>query len=195
MRRLLGVLREDDATYEPQPGLARVEDLIEDARAAGVPTELREEGARRRPRGIDLAAYRIVQEALTNVRKHAGEVATTVTVRYHPDGIHIEVVNAPGATGNGGGSGHGIVGMRERARVYGGTSTPGPTTPAASPSARGSPSRRSRMISILIADDQPLARTGSRRCWARRRISRSWARRRTAPRRWRRPSRCGPTWW
>ena len=71
--------------------------------------------------GIDLAAFRIVQEALTNVRKHAGPVETTVTLRYRDDGIALEVVNAPGATGNGGGSGHGLVGMRERARVYGGT--------------------------------------------------------------------------
>jgi signal transduction histidine kinase len=127
MRRLLGVLREDEATYSPQPGLARVEDLIEESRAAGVPTELREEGERPAVApGIDLAAYRIVQEALTNVRKHAGEVATTVTVRYRPDGIDLEVVNAPGATGNGGGSGHGLVGMRERARVYGGSIDAGP---------------------------------------------------------------------
>ena len=117
MRRLLGVLREDDATYAPQPGLARVEDLIEDARGERAHRAARGARAAVAP-GIDLAAYRIVQEALTNVRKHAGEVATTVTVRYHPDGIDLEVVNAPGATGNGGGSGHGIVGMRERARVW-----------------------------------------------------------------------------
>ncbi len=123
MRRLLGVLREDEATYKPQPGLARVEELIDDARAAGVPVELREEGERPADLapGIDLAAFRIVQEALTNVRKHAGPVETTVTLRYRDDGIALEVVNAPGATGNGGGSGHGLVGMRERARVYGGT--------------------------------------------------------------------------
>jgi signal transduction histidine kinase len=127
MRRLLGVLREDAATYSPQPGLARVEDLVDEARAAGVPIELYEEGERPAVApGIDLAAYRIVQEALTNVRKHAGVVATTVTVRYRRDGIDLEVVNAPGATGNGGGSGHGIVGMRERARVYGGTIDAGP---------------------------------------------------------------------
>jgi signal transduction histidine kinase len=128
MRRLLGVLREDAATYNPQPGLARVEELLDDARAAGVPVELREEGERPATLapGIDLAAYRIVQEALTNVRKHAGPVETTVTVRYGDDGIALEVVNAPGATGNGGGSGHGLAGMRERARVYGGTVEAGP---------------------------------------------------------------------
>jgi signal transduction histidine kinase len=127
MRRLLGVLREDAATYTPQPGLARVEELLDDARAAGVPVELREEGERPAiAPGIDLAAYRIVQEALTNVRKHAGRVETTVTVRYGDDAIALEVVNAPGATGNGGGSGHGLMGMRERARVYGGTLEAGP---------------------------------------------------------------------
>jgi signal transduction histidine kinase len=128
MRRLLGVLREDAATYTPQPGLARVEELLDDARAAGVLVELREEGERPATvaPGIDLTAYRIVQEALTNVRKHAGRVETTVTVRYGDDAIALEVVNAPGATGNGGGSGHGLMGMRERARVYGGTVDAGP---------------------------------------------------------------------
>jgi signal transduction histidine kinase len=121
------VLREDEATYSPQPGLERVQDLLEEARAAGVPVALREEGERQAiSPGIDLAAYRIVQEALTNVRKHAGPVATTVTVSYLDGEIDLEVVNAPGATGNGGGSGHGLVGMRERARVYGGTVDAGP---------------------------------------------------------------------
>ena len=127
MRRLLGVLREDEATYAPQPGLARVEELLDDARTAGIPVELRQEGQRPAVApGIDLAAYRIVQEALTNVRKHAGPVPTTVTVRYSPDEIDVEVANAPGSTGNGGGSGHGLVGMSERARVYGGSVEAGP---------------------------------------------------------------------
>jgi signal transduction histidine kinase len=122
MRRLLDVLREDDAVLAPQPTLERVEDLVEEARTSGLPVEFAEEGERPSvPPGIDLAAFRMVQEALTNVRKHAGAVATTVKVRYRGDGIEVSVVNAPGAVAavaNGGG--HGLVGMRERARLYGG---------------------------------------------------------------------------
>ncbi|HEX2071416.1 MAG TPA: histidine kinase [Thermoleophilaceae bacterium] len=127
MRRLLDVLREDDAEYAPQPGLERLNELLDDARAAGLPVELREEGERGDvPPGVDLVAYRIVQEALTNVRKHAGRVPTTVGIRYGEDRIELEVVNAPGSTGNGGGAGHGLVGMRERTRVYGGSLEVGP---------------------------------------------------------------------
>jgi signal transduction histidine kinase len=127
MRRLLGVLREEQAEYVPQPGLARLPDLVEEARGAGLPVELREEGERGEvAQGVDLAAFRIVQEALTNVRRHAGRVPTTVGVRYAADEIELEVQNAPGTTGNGGGSGHGILGMAERARVYGGSLDAGP---------------------------------------------------------------------
>jgi signal transduction histidine kinase len=125
MRRLLEVLREDEPVYVPQPGLARVGDLVEEARGAGLPVELVEEGDAV-PAGIDLAAYRIVQEALTNVRKHAGSVPTRVRVRSGQERIEVEVVNEPGSTGNGGGSGRGLVGMRERARVYGGRVDAGP---------------------------------------------------------------------
>jgi signal transduction histidine kinase len=127
MRRLLGVLREEQAEYMPQPGLARLPELVEEARGAGLPVELREEGERGEvAQGVDLAAFRIVQEALTNVRRHAGRVPTTVGVRYAADEIELEVQNAPGSTGNGGGSGHGILGMAERARVYGGSIDAGP---------------------------------------------------------------------
>jgi signal transduction histidine kinase len=127
MRRLLGVLREEPADYAPQPGLARLPELVDDARRAGHPVELREEGERGDvAQGVDLAAFRIVQEALTNVRKHAGRVATTVGIRYGADEIELEVENAPGPGGNGGGSGYGIPGMRERARVYGGAVDAGP---------------------------------------------------------------------
>ena len=122
MRRLTGVLRDEAAGYEPQPGLARVGDLVERARDAGLEVELAEEGERRSvPPGVDLAAYRIVQEALTNARKHAGEVAARVHVRYLDSAVEVEVVNAAGSGAqNGEGAGHGLVGMRERARVYGG---------------------------------------------------------------------------
>jgi signal transduction histidine kinase len=122
MRRLLDVLREQEPVLAPQPTLERVEELVEDARAAGVPVVFEEEGERPAvPPGIDLAAFRMVQEALTNVRKHAGSVETTVQVRYRGDGIELSVVNGPGAVpASANGGGHGLVGMRERARLYGG---------------------------------------------------------------------------
>jgi signal transduction histidine kinase len=122
MRRLTGVLRDEAAGYEPQPGLARVDELVERARGAGLEVELAEEGERQTvPPGVDLAAYRIVQEALTNARKHAGAVAARVRIRYLDSAVEVEVVNAAGSEAvNGEGAGHGLVGMRERARVYGG---------------------------------------------------------------------------
>jgi len=127
MRRLTGVLREDEASYEPQPGLERVPELVEQARGVGLDVELIEEGERRAvPPGVDLAAYRIVQEALTNARKHAGRVHAAVLIRYLPDDVEVEVENAAGSGGTGDGSGHGLVGMRERVRVYGGTIEAGP---------------------------------------------------------------------
>jgi signal transduction histidine kinase len=127
MRRLLGVLRADQADYAPQPGLARLPELVDEARRAGFPVELREEGERGEvAHGVDLAAFRIVQEALTNVRKHAGRVSTPVGVRYGADEIELEVENGPATSTGGGGSGHGIHGMRERARVYGGAVEAGP---------------------------------------------------------------------
>jgi signal transduction histidine kinase len=127
MRRLTNVLREDEASYAPQPGLARLGELVEAARGAGLPVELREQGERGElAPGVDLAAFRIAQEALTNVRKHAGRVATTISVRYGPETVDLDVENAPGSTGNGSGAGHGLPGMRERARLYGGTLDAGP---------------------------------------------------------------------
>lgn len=127
MRRLLSVLRADGDEPElaPQPGLAAVAQLVARARDSGLPVALREDGARPEVlAGVDLSAFRIVQEALTNVRKHAGAVPTEVVVRYAPDAVVLEVSNADGQTPDGaanGSPGHGIVGMRERTRLYGGT--------------------------------------------------------------------------
>jgi len=123
MRRLLDVLREDEALYTPQPTLAGLERLVEEVRATGVPVELTWEGdVDGLPAGIDLAAYRIVQEALTNVRRHAGGAPTRVHVRRADGSIEVEVVNAaPTSPGEGPGGGHGLVGMRERVRLYGGS--------------------------------------------------------------------------
>jgi signal transduction histidine kinase len=123
MRRLLDVLREDEASYTPQPTLAGLERLVDEVRATGVPVELLREGdVDGLPAGIDLAAYRIVQEALTNVRRHAGGAPTRVHVRRVDGSVEVEVVNAaPTRPGEGPGGGHGLVGMRERVRVYGGS--------------------------------------------------------------------------
>jgi signal transduction histidine kinase len=128
MRRLLDVLRTEDASYAPQPGLSRLEELLEEARAAGLPVELTEQGERRPlASGVELAAFRIVQESLTNVRKHSGNVPTTVGVSYGSEELVVEVVNAQGSTvASGNGGGHGLIGMRERARIYGGQLDAGP---------------------------------------------------------------------
>ncbi len=129
MRRLLGVLREDDPVYAPQPTLADLDRLVEDVRAAGTPVELVREGADDAPLppGVDLAAYRIVQEALTNVRRHAGAAPTRVVVRRTAGLVDVEVVNAvPDGPGEGPGGGHGLPGMRERVRLYGGSLDAGP---------------------------------------------------------------------
>jgi signal transduction histidine kinase len=121
MRRLCGVLRENSAELLPQPTLGRVGELVEEARSAGVELELVTEGERANvPPGLDLAAFRILQEALTNVRKHAGSVRAAVRIAYRGGGIDLEVRNAPGRGIGQPGGGHGIAGMCERARLYGG---------------------------------------------------------------------------
>ena len=126
MRRLLGVLREDEDGNEltPQPGLAQLRALVERAREAGVPVTLEEAGAPRElPASLDLSAYRILQEALTNVRKHAPGAPATVKLEWRPDALELAVRDAgPGPQGNGAAphDGHGLLGMRERVKVHGG---------------------------------------------------------------------------
>ena len=122
-RRLLGMLRADaDEPLAPQPGLDDVPTLVGQLREVGLPVELHVEGERRElPVGIELSAYRIVQEALTNALKHAGDASTTVHVRYGPNSLELEIAD----DGNGNasrvsGGGHGLVGMRERVALYGG---------------------------------------------------------------------------
>jgi signal transduction histidine kinase len=125
LRQLLGLLRDDEPATEfgPQPGLRELGDLIERVRSAGLPVILQTDGTvRDLPAGVQLAIYRIVQEALTNSIKHAGIGATaTVRLRYESDGVAIDVTD----TGRGGappkGRGRGISGMAERAAIYGGT--------------------------------------------------------------------------
>jgi signal transduction histidine kinase len=128
MRRLLGVLRDDDGdrSNAPAPGLGDVPGLVADVRAAGVPVALRVDGdGAAVPPGVELAAYRVVQEALTNVIKHAG--ATTrvdVTVHHLPSSLGVEVVDD--GAGPSGGAGHGLLGMRERVELWGGELSVGP---------------------------------------------------------------------
>jgi signal transduction histidine kinase len=123
MRRLLGMLRGDaNEPLTPQPGLADVPTLVGQLREAGLPVELRIDGERRElPVGIELSAYRIVQEALTNALKHAGNAHATVNVRYDADALQLEIIDdGTGRAALATGGGHGLVGMRERVALYGG---------------------------------------------------------------------------
>jgi signal transduction histidine kinase len=129
LRRLLGVLGEEGgAGIAPQPGLDQLPDLVGRMRDAGLRVEVRVEGdPRPLPPGVDLSAYRVVQEALTNILKHASGSTAAVTLRHAEDGLEIEVINGdgtamPGATG----AGRGLVGMRERVAMHGGELAAGP---------------------------------------------------------------------
>jgi signal transduction histidine kinase len=131
LRLLLGVLRggDDGPALAPQPGLDQLDALAEQMRAAGLPTQLTVKGTPARlSAGVELSAYRIVQEALTNALKHAHAATAEVTIRHEAQGLDLEVVNS--GSSNGGGrpaptSGHGLIGMRERVALYGGTITTG----------------------------------------------------------------------
>ena len=129
LRRLLGMLREDapgQAERAPQPGLDDLEALVDAARDAGTTVRLTMSGSPDPlPPGVDLTAYRIAQEALTNARRHAPGAEVDIELRYENGTLHLEVRdNGPGATD--GSDGHGIVGMRERAEMIGGTLQAGP---------------------------------------------------------------------
>jgi signal transduction histidine kinase len=132
LRRLLGVLRQGDdpvASLEPNPGMAEIGRLADQIRSAGVEVELKVEGEPGElPPGVDLSAFRIAQEGLTNVLKHGGGVAR-VLVRYSPGAVAVEIAD-DGRAGTDGapaeGTGHGLIGMRERVAVFGGQLTAGP---------------------------------------------------------------------
>ena len=134
---------EPAGSLTPSPGLAEVDALAAEVAKAGARVEVRIEGTRPElPLGLDLSAYRIVQEALTNVVRHAGPATARVRIRYAADAVDLEVVDdglesAFGRqesdsdrqirrSGRSGQSGHGILGMRERAALYGGTLEAGP---------------------------------------------------------------------
>jgi signal transduction histidine kinase len=132
LRRLFGSVRHGEGEdLSGPPGLGRLEELVGRARAAGLPVELRTEGepAPLAP-GMDIAAYRIVQEALTNTYKHAGRAQAIVTVTHFPELVMLEVVDdgrgAPEVDATQFSGGHGLVGMRERVEVYGGQVEAGP---------------------------------------------------------------------
>ena len=124
LNRLLGVLRkQSDAPLTPQPGLVQVDTLIRSARDAGVEATITETGdPRPLPTALDLSAFRIVQEAITNVLKHANASRVEVTFEYHPDKLVLSISdNGTGATRKvGAWSGHGLIGIRERVELFGG---------------------------------------------------------------------------
>ncbi|MGW6567176.1 sensor histidine kinase [Streptomyces sp. NPDC054975] len=139
MRRLLGILRtgehKEAGEYVPQPDVEQIEDLVEQVRGAGLTVDFRIEGTPRPlPSGVELTAYRIVQEALTNTRKHGGpDVGASVRLVYFDDGLGLLVEDdGRGAThemyedGGADGRGHGLIGMRERVGMVGGTLDAGP---------------------------------------------------------------------
>ena len=131
MRRLLGVLGsgEDPQSLAPQPGLRDIEDLIGRTRSAGLSTCLRVDGEPTTvSAALDLCAYRIVQEALTNAIKHAGPAQAEVRLRWASEALEVEISDDGRGSGdvNGGSGGHGIAGMRERVALYGGSLDAGP---------------------------------------------------------------------
>jgi signal transduction histidine kinase len=138
MRRMLGILGQasadaGDAGRQPMPDLQRLGALVDEVRAAGLPVELAIEGdAPALDAGVALTVYRVIQEALTNTLKHATGARATVHLRYTPEAVEVEVSDVGGHgqrdLGEAGSGGHGIVGMRERVAVFGGTLEAGPRT-------------------------------------------------------------------
>jgi signal transduction histidine kinase len=129
MRRLLGMLRRDDEeiALAPQPSLRFLDALAAQVREAGLPVDLSVEGEPTElPPGVDLSAYRIVQEALTNALKHAGPATARVVVRYRENDLELEIADTGAGASASDGEGHGLAGMRERVSLYGGKIETGP---------------------------------------------------------------------
>ena len=164
MRRMLGLLRESDSrpALVPQPGIANLELLLAKVRESGPPGRAEVEGRPEPlPPGVDLSAYRIVQEALTNSLRYAGRAHARVVVRYGRGALELEVIDdGPGEAGDSTG-GHGLIGMRERVALFGGELDAGPVPVVVSAFAPAA-ARGAAMIRVLIADDQTLVRDGFR---------------------------------
>jgi signal transduction histidine kinase len=129
MTRLVGLLRDhgEELGLAPQPGLGDLDALLEQVREAGLSVALRVEGTPREVSlGVALSAYRVVQEALTNALKHAGEARADVVGRWRPDALEVEVTDDGAGTAPTHSGGHGLVGMRERIAVFGGEFAAGP---------------------------------------------------------------------
>jgi signal transduction histidine kinase len=124
---VLGILHNDGPDYEPQAGLGRLDGLVENVRATGLAVSLEMEGAQRPlPPSVELSAYRIVQEALTNSLKHAGAAHVRVRIRYG-DSLEVDVLDdGRGGTNGVAAPGRGLIGMRERVTLLGGTLATGP---------------------------------------------------------------------
>jgi signal transduction histidine kinase len=128
MRRLLAAMRREGEEVEflPQPGLDGLDSLLKEIGRAGLPVELHVDGEPfPLPRGIDLSAYRIVQEGLTNALKHAHATRADVSVRYQPHALQLEIRDDGVGSATTDGPGHGLVGIRERVKIYGGEMTAG----------------------------------------------------------------------
>ncbi len=128
MRHLLDAMREDgeDVELGPQPGLDRLDTLLQDVGRAGLPVRLYIDGdPHQLPRGIDISAYRIVQEGLTNALKHAHASHAEVALQYGADQLRIELRDDGQGAMTGNGHGHGLIGIRERVKLYGGEMTAG----------------------------------------------------------------------
>src|SRR5690349_15216906 len=128
MRRLLAAMRrdEDDVDLVPQPGLDALGSLLDEIGRAGLPVRLHVDGEPfPLPAAIDLSAYRIVQEGLTNALKHARASRADVTVRYRLDEVRLEVRDDGAGAAPSDGLGHGLVGIRERVKIYGGEMSAG----------------------------------------------------------------------
>ena len=162
MHRTLRALRAEEAERSPRQGLAALDDVLDGARKAGVSVTVAVEGPPRElAPALDASAFRIVQEAVTNVVRHAGGAPAAVVVRYGDAALELVVADEGPGESTTRGNGHGLVGMRERAALFGGTLT---AAARRRPRLRGPrhPPLRSAVIRVVIADDQPLMRAGFR---------------------------------
>jgi signal transduction histidine kinase len=130
MRHLLGAMRDDREEVElgPQPGLERLDTLLQDVGRAGLPVRLHVDGdPTPLPRGVDISAYRIIQEGLTNALKHSEASPVEIGLEYQPDQLRIKVSDDGHGARESDGFGHGLIGIRERVKLYGGDMTAGTT--------------------------------------------------------------------